>query len=86
MSLQQEIDDKRKEIRTESYSMSIGEWISLYQQNEINIYPAFQRCFRWSDHQKSAFIKAFNLFFFRATVSGSFLGFFFCDFFHDIPA
>ncbi len=61
MSLQQEIDDKRKEIRTNSYSMSIGEWISLYQQNEINIYPAFQRCFRWSDHQKTAFIESILL-------------------------
>ncbi len=61
MSLQKEIDDKRKEIRTDSYSMSIGEWISLYQQNEINIYPAFQRCFRWSDHQKSAFIESILL-------------------------
>ncbi len=61
MSLQQEIDYKRKEIRTDSYSMSIGEWISLYQQNEINIYPAFQRCFRWSDHQKTAFIESILL-------------------------
>ena len=29
-SLQREIDDMRKEIRTDGYSMSIGEWISLY--------------------------------------------------------
>ncbi|MGB5770777.1 MAG: DUF262 domain-containing protein [Crocosphaera sp.] len=61
MSLQQEIDKTRNEIRTDGYSMSIGEWISLYEQNEINIYPEFQRCFRWSDHQKSAFIESILL-------------------------
>ncbi len=61
MLLQEEIDKTRKEIRTDSYSMSIGEWISLYEHDEINIYPEFQRCFRWSDHQKSAFIESILL-------------------------
>ncbi|MEA5510673.1 DUF262 domain-containing protein [Crocosphaera sp. UHCC 0190] len=61
MSLQKEIDDTRKEIRTDGYSMSIGEWISLYENNEVNIYPEFQRFFRWSDYQKSAFIESILL-------------------------
>ncbi|GBF81493.1 DUF262 domain-containing protein [Aphanothece sacrum] len=61
MPLQEEIDKTRKEIRTDSYSMSIGEWISLYENNEVNIYPEFQRYFRWSDHQKSAFIESILL-------------------------
>ena len=56
MSLQDEIDKTRQEIRTDSYSMSIGEWISLYESSEIDIHPDFQRFFRWSDHQKSTFI------------------------------
>ncbi|MDR9402172.1 MAG: hypothetical protein RI580_01915 [Halothece sp. Uz-M2-17] len=30
-SLQAEIDKTRQEIRTDGYSMSIGEWISLYR-------------------------------------------------------
>lgn len=61
MPLQEEIDKTRQEIRTDGYSMSIGEWISLYQNNEIDIHPDFQRFFRWSDHQKSTFIESILL-------------------------
>ncbi|MEA5570016.1 DUF262 domain-containing protein [Calothrix sp. UHCC 0171] len=61
MSLQEEIDKTRQEIRTDGYSMSIGEWISLYENHEIDIHPDFQRFFRWSDHQKSTFIESILL-------------------------
>jgi hypothetical protein len=61
MPLQEEIDKTRQEIRTDSYSMSIGEWMSLYEKNEIDIHPDFQRFFRWSDHQKSTFIESILL-------------------------
>ena len=61
MSLQKEIDKTRQEIRTDGYLMSIGEWISLYENNEIDIHPDFQRFFRWSDHQKSTFIESILL-------------------------
>jgi uncharacterized protein with ParB-like and HNH nuclease domain len=61
MPLQEEIDKIRQEIRTDDYSMSIGELISLYQSNEIDIHPEFQRFFRWSDHQKSTFIESILL-------------------------
>jgi uncharacterized protein with ParB-like and HNH nuclease domain len=61
MPLQEEIDKTRQEIRTDDYSMSIGEWMSLYQSNEIDINPEFQRVFRWSEHQKSAFIESILL-------------------------
>jgi hypothetical protein len=61
MSLQEEIDKTRQEIRTDGYSMSIGEWISLYEENEIDIHPDFQRFFRWTDHQKSTFIESILL-------------------------
>jgi len=61
MPLQEEIDKTRQEIRTDSYSMSIGEWISLYEKKEIDIHPDFQRFFRWSDYQKSTFIESILL-------------------------
>jgi uncharacterized protein with ParB-like and HNH nuclease domain len=61
MLLQEEIDKRRQEIRTDGYLMSIGEWISLYENNEIDIHPDFQRFFRWSDHQKSTFIESILL-------------------------
>lgn len=50
MPLQEEIDKTRQEIRTDGYSMSVGEWMSLDQNNEIDISPEFQRVFRWSEH------------------------------------
>ena len=46
MDLQQEIDARRAEIRTDEYAMSIGEWISLYENEELDIHPEFQRFFR----------------------------------------
>ena len=60
-TLQSEIDQKRKEIRSDRYSTSIGEWISLYQQEEIEIHPEFQRFFRWSDYQKTKLIESILL-------------------------
>jgi len=59
--LQSEIDQKRQEIRSDNYSTSIGEWISLYQQGEIEIHPEFQRFFRWSDYQKTKLIESILL-------------------------
>jgi hypothetical protein len=59
--LQSEIDQKRQEIRSDHYSTSIGEWISLYQQGEIEIHPEFQRFFRWSDYQKTKLIESILL-------------------------
>jgi Protein of unknown function DUF262 len=60
-TLQSEIDRKRKEIRSDSYSMSIGEWISLYEQQEIELIGGFQKSFRWSDSQKIALIESILL-------------------------
>jgi uncharacterized protein with ParB-like and HNH nuclease domain len=59
--LQEEIDKKRQEIRPDNYSMSIGEWISLYEQSEVEIHPEFQRFFRWSDYQKTRLIESIIL-------------------------
>ena len=60
-NLQVEIDKKRQEIRSDSYSMSIGEWISLYQQGDVEIQDEFQRFFRWSDYQKTSLIESILL-------------------------
>lgn len=61
MSLQQEIDEGRKEIRTDGYPLSIGEWLSLYENNEIDIHPEFQRFFRWTQGQKTRLIESLLL-------------------------
>lgn len=61
MTLMKEIDARRHEIRTDGYSMSIGEWISLYERNELDIHPEFQRFYRWSESQKTNLIESILL-------------------------
>jgi Protein of unknown function DUF262 len=61
MSLQDEIDAARADIRTDDYSMSIGEWLNLYNDGELDIHPEFQRFYRWDPAQKSRFIESLLL-------------------------
>lgn len=61
MSLQDEIDNRRADIRTDEYAMSIGEWISLYERSEVDIHPEFQRFFRWTPEQKTSLIESIIL-------------------------
>lgn len=60
-SLLKEIAEKRTEFKSESYPMSIGELINLYEKGEIIINPDFQRYFRWTDIQKSRLIESILL-------------------------
>lgn len=60
-TLQKEIAEKRTEFKSESYPMSIGELINLYEKGEIVINPDFQRYFRWTDTQKSRLIESILL-------------------------
>jgi len=61
MSLKEEIDERAKEIHTDGYPMSIGEIISLYNNNEIDIHPEFQRLFRWNLTQKTKLVESILL-------------------------
>ena len=61
MDLADEIGARRKEIRTDGYPMSIGEWLSLYEAGEIDIHPEFQRFYRWSEAQKTNLIESLLL-------------------------
>lgn len=61
MSLQQEIETRSKEILTDSYSISVGEAISMYKDEDIDIHPEFQRFFRWTTAQKTRLIESFLL-------------------------
>lgn len=61
VSLQDEINAKSKEIKTDAYSMSIGELMNLYSSNELDIHPEFQRFFRWKEDQQSKFIESIFL-------------------------
>ena len=61
MTLHAEIAKHRAEIRSDGYSMSVGELISMYQQGEIDIRPQFQRFYRWTDFQKSRLVESLVL-------------------------
>jgi len=56
--LEQNLDRARKDVKTESYPMSIGEIISLYENDEIILRPEYQRYFRWTLEQKSKLIES----------------------------
>lgn len=61
MTLHDELEKWRPEIRTESMAMSVGEWMSLYKEGELDIHPEFQRLYRWEPGQKSSFIESILL-------------------------
>lgn len=61
MTLAEEVSEKRREIRTDAYSMSIGEWMSLYDDGEIDIHPEFQRFYRWTETQKTNLVESIIL-------------------------
>ena len=61
VKLDNAILDQRKDIRSDSYPMSIGELAAMYQEGDLNLYPAFQRFFRWSTPQKTGLIESILL-------------------------
>lgn len=61
MSLDDQISEHRAEIRTTQWSVSIGELMSLHDQQRLNINPAFQRFFRWTDTQKTYLVESILL-------------------------
>jgi hypothetical protein len=60
-SLEDIIDDKIGEVRTESLDLTFGEIVNLHSSNELIIQPEYQRLFRWSDDQKSRLIESILL-------------------------
>lgn len=61
MKLLEQINERRRDIKTDGYALSISEWMSMYQSNELDIHPEFQRFFRWSDEQKTSLIESILL-------------------------
>lgn len=56
--LLEELNNERKNVKTDSYNMSIGEIINLYEDGDLKLNPAFQRLFRWDDNKKTKFIES----------------------------
>ncbi|EGQ9164990.1 DUF262 domain-containing protein [Vibrio parahaemolyticus] len=58
VKIKSELETARQHIKTDGYSMSIGELINLYRDEELKLDPAFQRLFRWDDEQKTKLIES----------------------------
>ena len=60
-TLTEEIELASRRVRTDAYSMSIGELVSQYEDGDLIIDPEFQRLFRWEPGQKSKLIESLLL-------------------------
>lgn len=58
MSLEVEIETAAHDVSTDSYTMSVGEVISMYRDGELTLNPDFQRLFRWTILQQSRFVES----------------------------
>ena len=56
--LQSQIQEIRKEIKTDNFSMAIREIVQVYKDGDIELFPSYQRLFRWEDDQKTRFIES----------------------------
>ena len=59
--LEEQIDARIGEVRSEALDLSFGEIVSLHANKELVIQPEYQRLFRWSDEQKSRLIESILL-------------------------
>lgn len=59
--LSQQISSRRREIFTETLSMSVGELTTMYADGDLIIQPDFQRLFRWDATQKSSLVESILL-------------------------
>jgi hypothetical protein len=51
----------RADVQSDRLSMSIGELAGLYERQEIDVHPKFQRILRWSGEQKTRLIESILL-------------------------
>ncbi len=56
-----EIKQHKKSFRSYNLDMSFGELMNLHIDGELEIFPPYQRKFRWNDYQKTRFIESIIL-------------------------
>lgn len=61
LALDDQIDLKRSDIRTDKLDMTFGEFANMYDNGELVVVPDYQRLFRWTPTQKSRFIESILL-------------------------
>ncbi|WP_286911894.1 DUF262 domain-containing protein [Flavobacterium sp. UBA4197] len=58
INLLSEIESVRSEIKTDNFSMAVRELIQIFKDGDLELFPSYQRLFRWEDSQKSRFIES----------------------------
>ena len=61
MSLSNDVQKQRQEIKSDKMDMSFGEIINMYCDKEIIITPEYQRAFRWDVQKQTDFIESILL-------------------------
>lgn len=61
MTLEERINERVGEVRTDTFDLSFGEIVNLHNNHELIIQPEYQRLFRWSLQQKSHLIESILL-------------------------
>src|SRR6266436_10388115 len=59
--LDKEIEDAQRLVKTDAYTLSVGEIVNMYKDKELIVNPDFQRLFRWEIGQKSKLIESILL-------------------------
>lgn len=57
-SLLKEIEEVRREIKTDNFSMAVRELIQIFKDGDLELFPSYQRLFRWEDEQKTRFVES----------------------------
>lgn len=59
--LEEIIDERIGEVRTEALDISFGELVNLHKNRELIIAPEYQRLFRWTEEQESRLVESIML-------------------------
>ncbi len=60
-NLENLLESKKRNVRVENLSISIGEINSMYRDKELILRPEYQRLLKWTDKQKTLFIESILL-------------------------
>lgn len=56
-----QIENDQENVKTDKMDMSVGEIVSLYENEELLINPSYQRLYNWDDERKTNFIESIIL-------------------------
>lgn len=61
MSVLEDVNQQRNELKTDSYSTTISELLSTYKRGDLHVNPEYQRLFRWDLERQSEYIESLLL-------------------------